>query len=258
MIRSRKYRAEVIVAVRTFRPVLAALKIRDPKQHRPVFIAEFDHLHLLELDFCSIEILLADLDECTGMFVSAYTKSGLLRNYIILNKSLFDDSKQETKEQLKITGAHEFCHVIAILYAATAVTIELLKEKILHRLNARIDRLPKETLIKIYNLLSNKAPQEDQFFEELTDKHFRLDIEGATPDYNIIFYHFMFSKDLFETEFTVEKQTEFKQLIETKDKQNEDKAINLLVEAIIKVAREKCVPYRLAFNQVLEWVHTYA
>jgi hypothetical protein len=154
MIRSRKYRAEVIAAVRTFRPVLAALKVREPNQHRPVFIAEFDHLHLLELDFCSIEILIADLDECTGMFVSSYTKSGLLRNYIIFNQSLFDKAKLETREQLKITGVHEFCHFIAILYAATAVTIDLLKQNILHRLNARIDRLPKDILIKIYNLLS--------------------------------------------------------------------------------------------------------
>jgi hypothetical protein len=258
MIKSRKYRAEVIEAVRTFRPVLKALKIREPEQHRPVFIAEFDHLHLLELDFCSIEILIADLDECTGMFVSAYTKSGLFRNYIILNSWLFDAIQQDKREQLKITGIHEFCHFIAIVYAATTVTIDRLKETILRRLHARIDRLPKDTLIKIYNLLSNKAPAEDYFLEELTDKHFRLDIEGDTPDYNILFYHFMFSKDLFETEFTTEKQIEFKRLIETREKQNEEAAINLLVDSIAKVSKEKCVPYKLAFNQLVEWVHTYA
>jgi hypothetical protein len=234
-----------------------ALKIREPAQYRPVFIAEFVHLHLLELDFCSIEVLIADLDECTGMFISAYTNTGLLRNYIILNKSLFDFSRQEIKEQLKITSVHEFCHFIAIVYAATAVTIDILRKNILHRLNARIDRLPKDTLIKIYNLLSNKVPQEDQFLEELTDRHFRLDIEGETPDYNLLFYYFMFSKDLFETEFTVDKQMEFKRLIETKNKQDEEMAVNLLVNAISKVSKEKCVPYKLAFNQVLKW-HTYA
>jgi Skp family chaperone for outer membrane proteins len=68
----------------------------------------------------------------------------------------------------------------------------------------------------------------------------------------------MFSKDLFETEFTVEKQAEFKRLIETKNKQNEEKAVNLVVNAISKVSQEKCVPYKLAFNQVLQWVHAYA
>jgi hypothetical protein len=67
----------------------------------------------------------------------------------------------------------------------------------------------------------------------------------------------MFSKNLFETEFIADKQAEFKRLIETKDKQNEEMAINLLIDAIKKVSREKCVPYRLAFTQVLEWVHTY-
>jgi hypothetical protein len=171
---------------------------------------------------------------------------------------LFDPTKRETREQLKITGVHEFCHFIAIVYAATAFTVDQLKERILSRLNARIDRLPQKTLIKIYNLLSNKAPQEDQYFEELTDKHFRLDVEGETPDYNALFYHFMFSKDLFETDFTKLKQIEFKRLLETGDKQNEEKAINLLAESIEKVALDKCVPVRLAFNQVLEWIHVYA
>jgi hypothetical protein len=72
--------------------------MREPEQERIVWLAEFEHLHLPEMDFCSIEILIANLDECTGMFVSSYTMSGLLRNYIILNKSLLDNSKKETKE----------------------------------------------------------------------------------------------------------------------------------------------------------------
>jgi hypothetical protein len=232
-----------------------ALKMREPEQGWTVWLAEFDHLHLLEMDFCSIEILIADLGECTGMFVSSYTKTGLLRNYIILNNSLLDSSKRETREQLKITGVHEFCHFIAILYAATVVSIELLKEKILQRLNGRIDSLPKETLINLYNLLANKAPHEYPFFDELTDKHFRLDFEGDTPDYNILFYHFMFSKDLFETDFVPEKQAKFKRLIEATDRQ--DEAIQLLLKSIKTVSEEKWVPYKLAFNQVLEWVHSY-
>ena len=169
MIKSKKYRNEVEAAVKIFRPVLVALKIREPSQHRPpVFIADFDHLHLLDLDFCSIEVRIADLGECTGMFISAYTKSKLLRNYIILNKSLFDTPEQETKEQLKITGVHEFCHFLAILYAVTSFSVDALKERILLRLNKRIDQLPKENLIKIYNLLSNKVFQEDHSIPKRT------------------------------------------------------------------------------------------
>jgi hypothetical protein len=63
MIKSRKYREEVLAAVKTFRPVLMALKIREPKAQRTVFIAEFDHLHLLELDFCSIIMFSQELFE---------------------------------------------------------------------------------------------------------------------------------------------------------------------------------------------------
>jgi hypothetical protein len=105
-----------------------------------------------------------------------------------------------------------------------------LKEKILQRLNGQIDRLP----INLYNLLANKALDEYPFFDELTDKHFRLDIEGDTPDYNILFYHFMFPKDLFEADFTPEKQAEFKRLIEATDRQ--DEAIQLLIKSIETVS----------------------
>ncbi|MDR3170537.1 MAG: hypothetical protein LBU17_02785 [Treponema sp.] len=224
---------------------------------RTVFLAGFDHLHLLDLDFCSIEILIADLNECTGMLISSYTKSGLLRNYIILNKSLLNSSGPVAENQLKIVGVHEFCHFIAILYAATVVSIEALKESILHRLNGRIDKLPKETLINLYNLLANKASDEYPLLDELTDRHFRLDVEGDTPDYNILFYHFMFSKDLFETDFTPVKQAEFKRLVETKDTQNLKTAVQLLVKSIETVSKAKCVPYKLAFNQVSKWVHSY-
>jgi hypothetical protein len=160
------YRTEVKSAVKAFRPVLAALKIRSPEQYRLVYIAEFDHLQLLDLDFCSVEILIAELDDCSGIFASAYTKTGLLRNYIILDSSLFDKSNNDIREQLKITGVHEFCHFIAIIYAATVgMTIESLKESIIKRLNARIDKLPKETLIKIYNRLSNIGDEKDYLLE---------------------------------------------------------------------------------------------
>jgi hypothetical protein len=232
-----------------------ALKLRDPEHYRPVYIAEFDHLHLLELDSCSIEPLLADLDDCSGIFASAYTKTGLLQNYIILNRALFNRENQEIREQLKITGIHEFCHFVAIVYAATTrMEIETLKKSILKRLNAKIDKLPKETLIEIYTILSDERDKRDYFPEELTDKHFRLDIEGNTPDYNILFHHFMFSKELFETDFTKEKQDKFKELYKKKDAKE---AVEFLLESLKKVTQEKDVPYNLAFNQLLKWVHKY-
>jgi hypothetical protein len=242
-------------AIKAFRPVLMALKMREPKQYRPVYIAEFDHLHLLELDSCSIEIRIANLDDCSGMFISAYTQTGLLRNYIILDSSLFNRKEQAIREQFKIACIHEFCHFVAIVYAATTrMEIETLKESILKRLNAKLDKLPKETLIEVYNILSDERDKRDCFPEELTDKHFRLDLEGNTPDYNILFHHFMFSKELFETDFTKEKQNTFKELYKNKDAK---KAVAFLRESLKKVTQEKDVPYNLAFNQLLKWVHKY-
>jgi hypothetical protein len=256
MVKSRRYRAEVISAVKTFRPVLMALNIRE-LQHRPVFLAEFDHLHLLDLDSCSIEVLIADLGECIGMFASAYTDTGLLRCYIILNRSLFEDKTTKVQQQLKITGIHEFCHFVAIIYAATTVSIKLLKENILSRLNAKIDKLPHENLIQIYNMLANDTDTTDSYPDELTDRHFRLDIEGETPDYNVLFYHFMFSKDLFETDFDETKQIEFKRLMHCKSGESQKKAVEILLASLKKITNEKHVPYKMALRQLMQWVHSY-
>jgi hypothetical protein len=232
-----------------------ALKIREPKNHRPVFFAEFEHLDLLGLDFCSVEILVADIGDCIGMFVCAYTKTKLLRNYIILNSSLFANEGHEVGEQRKITAVHEFCHFIAIVYMVTSVTLPKVKEKIAQRLNAKIDRLSNEAFIELYALLSSHAPRSPRpsGIDETTDQHFRLDYEDAALDYYLLFRHLLFSKDLFETEFDSAKQAEFKKLI----KNNKDKAISLLLTSLKKVTHDKWVPYPFAYEQLLEWVHTY-
>jgi hypothetical protein len=255
MVNPRRFRADVPAAVRDFRPILVSLNIRDRPKHRAVFIAEFDHLDLLNFDECSIQVLVADLDECIGMFISSSTTSGLCRCYIVLNKSLFDNTTTSGSEQLKITGVHEFIHFLAFLYAATTVDMSNLKESIRQRLNTKIDSLPHDRLIKIYNLLTDRAGHDEDPPEELTDKHFRLDIEGDTPDYNILFNNFMFSRDLFETDFTSEKQAEFKRLAETNQ---ESKAIDLLIESLKRVASAKAVPFKLAYKQLMTWVRYYS
>jgi hypothetical protein len=254
MVNPRRFRADVPAAVRDFRPILVSLNIRDRTKHRAVFIAEFDHLDLLNFDECSIQVLVADLDECIGMFISSYTKSGLCRCYIVLNKSLFGNTTISGSEQLKITGVHEFTHFLAFLYAATTVELPKLKESICQRLNTRIDSLPHDRLIKIYNLLADRTGNDEDLPEELTDKHFRLDIEGDTPDYNILFNNFMFSRDLFETDFTSEKQTEFKKHVKANQ---ESQAIEILVESLHRVSTAKAVPFKLAYKQLKTWIHHY-
>ncbi len=239
-----------------------ALNIRDTEKHRHVFLAEFDNLDILNLDYCRISILVADLDYCDGLFVSSYTKTGLLRNYLILNNSLFANDSRQKKYLLKITGVHEFCHFIAIIYAITASSIEIARENIKKRLNGTLDELTRTNVLKIYDILSERIPDntsEDDIPEEMTDSHFRLDFEGETPDYNILFRNFLFSQELFETEFDANKQREYKKLVKTGKKDNLSKAVNdILVPSLIKIANEKCIPLLFAKKQLLKWLHLYS
>jgi uncharacterized protein YeeX (DUF496 family) len=249
------YRTDVQAAVRIFRPVLKALNIRNSKKYRPVYFSEFLHLDFLNLDYCSIEILIADLDDCVGLFVSSYTKKKLLRNYLILNSSLFSEHREIT-EKLKITAVHEFCHFLAIIYALTTVSIEELKERIAARLTSKIDKLPNETIVELYTLLSSKAPKNTDL-DEATDKHFRLDYEDSTIDYYILFCHLLFSRELFETEFDIEKQKEFKHLFNQRAKNAQDRAIVLLLESLEKVCEEKSILYSFAYKQLIKWAYKY-
>ena len=87
----------------------------------------------------------------------------------------------------------------------------------------------------------------------IPDAHFRLGYEGETPDYYLLFLHFMFSREIFEEYFDKERQSQFKDIFQT----DEDGAIGLLLESLRTAAADKDVPYALAKSQLLEWVHVY-
>ena len=79
------YRSDIKEAVRIFRPVLQGLKIRSEADHPVIYFAKFDDLNHLNLDECSVQVLVADID-ASGMFAIKYTSQGLLRAYIILSR----------------------------------------------------------------------------------------------------------------------------------------------------------------------------
>jgi hypothetical protein len=218
-------------------------------------MAEFDTLHhLLNMDLCSVEVLVTDLDDCVGMFIPSY-KDELLRNYIVLDNSLFDISERKFQEHLKMVGIHEFCHFLAVIYSVTNIGVDNVREIIKERLNGRIDRLPLETLQKMFLSLSNKIPVENTgYIEELTDEHFRLGMEEETPNYRDLFCQFMFSKDLFETEFSTREQVEFGNLLIANDF---EKALVILMDSIEKICLEKDIPTQFAVNQVSKWLPSY-
>jgi len=249
---SNLYREDAKEAVRLFRPVLQALKIRNETGHPPVFLAAFDQLAFLNLDECSIQFAVGDIDSM-GIFIMRYTPQGLLRAYIILNRQLFISQSSEMKKIRKIAGVHEFIHFLAIVYVATVNRRSSLPSLYLERRRHTIEKLWGPNLLELYNALSGK-PKAGYEPPELTDSHFRLGYEGKTVDYEVLFLHFMFSRELFETYFDAEKQERFKNMYTAGQTEN---AVQLLLETLNTAAAEKDVPFNTARNQLLQWAHIY-
>ena len=249
---SNLYREDAKEAVRLFRPVLQELKIRNETGHSPVFLAAFDQLAFLNLDECSIQFAVGDIDSA-GIFIMKYTSQGLLRAYIILNRQLYNSQDVEMKKIRKIAGVHEFIHFMAIVYVTTVNRRSSLPSLYLQRLQHTVERLWGPNLLYLYNALSGR-PTAGYEPPELTDSHFRLGYEGQTVDYEVLFLHFMFSRELFETYFDAEKQERFKNMYTAGQTEN---AVQLLLETLNTAATEKDVPINTARNQLFQWAHVY-
>lgn len=249
---SNLYREDAKEAVRLFRPVLQELKVRNETGHRPVFLAEFDQLAFLNLDECSIQFAVGDIDSA-GIFIIKYTDQGLLRAYIILNRRLYANQDEEMKKIRKIAGVHEFVHFLAITYVATVTKRTALRSMLLQRLQYNIEKLWGPNLLDLYYALSGR-PRTGYAPPELTDSHFRLGYEGQTVDYEVLFLHFMFSRELFETYFDYTRQTQFRNLHAAGQTEN---AFQLLLDTLNTAATDKDVPINTAKNQLFQWAHIY-
>lgn len=254
---SMSYREDAIEAVRLFRPILQELKVRSETGHGPVFLAAFDDMAFLNLDEFSIQFAIGNIDSA-GLFIIRQTKQGLIRAYIILNQSLYtnttqDDQSKKLREIRKIAGVHEFVHFIAIIYVVTVTKRAELRSTLLQRFQRTIEKMWGPNLLELYYALSGK-PRAGYEPPELTDSHFRLSCEGKTPDYEVLFLHFMFSRELFEAYFDKNKQNQFKEFYA---QGQTDNAIQLLLDTLKTAAEDKDVPYNTAKNQLFEWAHVY-
>ena len=248
------YREDVKEAVKIFRPVLQELKVRNLAGQLPVFFAAHDQLEPLKLDECSVQFAVGNID-AAGIFIMRYTRQGLLRAYIILNRNLYIHHGKEMKEIRKIAAVHEFVHFIAMIYVATVTGTALLRSTLLQRLQDKIDKLWGPNLLALYLALSGKETKSGFVLPELTDMHFRLGYEGPTPDYDVLFLHLMFSRGLFEEYFDAAIQTQFRGLY--LESATRDAAIQLLLNTLKTAANAKDVPFDMAKNQLFEWVHVY-
>lgn len=252
MNRADAYRTDVNTAVRFFRPVLAKLNIRNADKQKPVYLAEFDHLDFLNMDYCVVTVLLADMKDTKGLFFCRKTEQ-ICYFYIVINVSLYKD---ENLEKVKMVGVHEFCHFMALLYSLSATVIEHQRDVMTERLSQKIDELNNKSLDRFYSALNNFEKDND-YVPELDDDHFRLGYEGNTADYDVLLKNFLISKELFDEYFTPEKQEKFRKLMDTTDDAQIGKALLLFSETVNAVAKAKSIPRNFAFKQAISWVKEY-
>jgi hypothetical protein len=248
---SSLYRTDVREAVRLFRPVLQGLKIRSNTERPIVFLAQFDQLAHLNIDMCTVQVVLAEMNT-QGMLLIKFTKQGSLRVFIVMNKMLYNNPKKQMREIRKMAGVHEFVHFLAMVYVVTATDTKDLRERLMVKLRGVVDKLPGADLLTFYSgLINGVSPDKIPVFP---DGHFRLGYEGQTPDYDILFLHFMFSRELFETYFGKTEQDQFRDFMMNREN---EQAIQIVIHSLNKAANDKDVPVTIAMSQLMEWAHVY-
>ena len=105
-----------------------------------------------------------------------------------------------------------------------------------------------------YLLSTEKDNNELQDFE---DSHFRLGFEGETVDYDVLFKHFLFSKELFEKYFDKKKQQQFTSLIKSQNEKQILEAFQLYVDTVVIAANDKSVRKDFAKKQAFTWASDY-
>jgi len=253
--RSTLYRTDVKEAVRIFRPLLQDLNVRATPSSEPFYIASYDQLAFLNLDQCSIKVEVADID-VLGIFFFQRTKQGLLRAYIILSKYLYTSNTKIMKQIRKKAAIHEFIHFIAMIYVVTITSTTSLRTELLKKLEETLQKRVKKILgpnsESIVDALYNKKKIK---YLPLTDAHFRLGYEGKTPDYDVLFLYFLFSRELFEEYFNQVEQANFKRLYTNRTTRNT--AIQNLRNILNIAANDKDVSLEIAESQLSEWIYVY-
>jgi hypothetical protein len=184
-------------------------------------------------------------------FVSQWHKStGIMECYIILDTACFVEAKVPN-ETRKAVAVHEFCHFLALIYAAISTTEDTLRQKLQERLSKAIDELTNDQVIKLYQLLNKIRLFGDEFstFEQTRDDHFRLNCENMDLSYSDLFKNFLLSRQMFDEFFSKEDRAKFFSLLKL-DKTQE--AYDMYIEIAKSIAREKWLTEKFAINQSID------
>jgi len=255
-----EYNTDLEQAVTCFRPILQRLKIRQGVTDHPVFLSLFPHLWNLNKNCKWIITLLKTKmpEDCRAKFISQYhSEAKIMECYIILSDIFFVDAKVPN-EIRKAVVVHEFCHFLALIYASASTSEEILQERLKERLAKVIDELTNDQVLKLYQLLNKVRPlnETDNFstFEQTRDDHFRLNCENLDLSYTDLFKNLLLSRQMIREFFGKEEISRFYEFLQN---DNAQEAINMYIDIVKNIAKEKWLPENFSINQSIDILIKY-
>lgn len=243
-------------ALRTFRPLLKALKLQEiGTVPTTVFTSSFQIFNRYNMANCVILVkckTFTNKDD-RGIFVWQYDKeTNMYALHIIINSILCENEELETRIKRKATGVHEFTHCVAAMMIFSRLQSKALIEILHSRMAKAIHSLDKVALENLFRELT--MTYEDRQKENgsaFPDDHFRVGGEEFTGSYEDLNRNFLLSYELFceDAFFNSSKKTQFRDMI--KLQQNRE-ALDILVSVIQPLAEAKALSQHFIIQRIHE------
>lgn len=247
---------DTLWALKTFRPLLKALKLQEVKSEPLiVFPSQYKIFHRYNMTNCVIVVRTKEFKnkDDRGIFIWQYDeKTNFYALYIVLNPLLFAGSDSDTRIKRKATGIHEFTHCVAAMMTFARLQSKALVQIMHERMTRQIHSLDKNSLELLLRELTR--PYNADLKENMLvfpDDHFRTGGEDFIGKYDELVRNFLLSYELFcEQEFFgPDKQRQFKDFL--KDNRQED-AMRLLVSVIVPLSEKKALSIHFVIQRINE------
>lgn len=243
-------------ALKTFRPLLRALKLQEVKSE-PFFVyaSAFKIFHRYNMSNCVIIVQVQKFSnpDDRGLFIWQYNeKTDFYALHIILNESLYAEDDIETRIQRKATGVHEFTHCVAAMMTFSRLKSKALVSTMQDRMAKQIHTLDKNSLERILIELTKPYEVKQSRDEPFPDEHFRTGGEDFRDSYDELVRKFLLSYELFceDDFFNSERKQEFQRCL--KKKSQEEAIEKILVPVIRNLSEKKALSVHFIVQRINE------
>ena len=242
-------------ALKTFRPLLKALKLQEVKSEPfTVFASQFKLFHRYNMSNCIIVVKTKEFTnkDDRGIFIWQYNEeTNFYALYIVLNKSLYETNDLEMRIKRKTTGVHEFTHCTAAMMTFSRLQSKVLIQTMHERMSRQIHSLDKNSLEVLLSELTKPYEANCKDSATFPDEHFRTGGEDFTGYYDELVRNFLLSYELFcEKEFfSPEKKKRFYNYLNDNDT---EEALQLLLSVIAQLSERKALSQHFIVQRIRE------